>query len=129
MSVAGSWIREPDLTDRDDSTAAELKRCMHRLVSLFPDPDFRANPPEIVLEPGHPVPEAPVEKDACIAIYRRDLSGSPEEVLTVLLHKMIHVFHAFCWRQDCTCWSYHTRTFRRQAEQVAVDESRQAEPD
>ena len=101
-----------------DTTAAELRRCLHQLVPLFPDPDFRANPPEIVLEPGYPVPEAPVERDACIPIYRRDLSGSPLEILTVLLHKTIHAFHAFRWRQDCTCWSYHTQAFRRQAEQV-----------
>jgi hypothetical protein len=119
MSVAGSWISRSG--EVGGAVMAELRRCMHRLVSLFPDPDFRANPPEIVLEPGHPVPEAPVERDVCVAIYRRDLSGSPVEILTVLLHKMIHAFHAFCWRHDCTCWSYHTRTFRRQAEQVGFD--------
>jgi hypothetical protein len=134
MSVARSWIREAsaisgsgdppvDMDLTDVAVMAELKRCLHRLLALFPDPDFRANPPEIVLAPGYPVPEAPMERDACIPIYRRDLRGSPVEILTALLHKMIHAFHAFWWRHDCTCWSYHTRTFRRQAEQVGFDVS------
>ncbi len=101
-----------------DATATELRRCLHRLMTLFPDPDFRAHPPEIVLEPGYPVPGAPVERDACIPLYRRDLGGSPAEILTILLHKTIHAFHAFRWQRDCTCRSYHTQAFRRQAEQV-----------
>lgn len=100
------------------SLLAELKRCLCWLVTLFPDPEFRAHPPEIVLDPGYPVPEAPLERDACIPLYRRDLGGSPAEILAILLHKAIHAFHAFRWQQDCTCWSYHTEAFRRQAEQV-----------
>jgi len=101
-----------------DAMALELRRCLARLVTLFPDPDFRAHPPEIVLESGYPMPEAGVERDACIPLYRRDLAGSPVETLTILLHKTIHAFHAFRWQHDCTRWGYHTQTFRRQAEQV-----------
>ena len=98
------------------SLLEELRRCLRWLVTLFPDPEFRAHPPEIVLDPGYPV--SPMERDACIPLYRRDLGGSPTEILTILLHKAIHAFHAFRWQPDCTCWSYHTEAFRRQAEQV-----------
>lgn len=102
-----------------DTMAAELRRCLRRLVALFLDRDFVAHPPELVLERGYgPIPEQPVERDLCIPVYPRDLGGSPEEILTMLLHKTIHAFHAFHWQKDCTCWSYHTEAFRRQAEQV-----------
>jgi hypothetical protein len=101
-----------------DAMVLELRRCLTRLVTLFPDPDFRAYPPEIVLESGYPVPEVNVERRACIPLYGRDLNGSPFETLTVLLHKAVHAFHAFRWEHDCTRWGYHTQTFRRQAEQV-----------
>lgn len=101
-----------------DVTAAELRRCLRRLLALFPDREFGAHPPEIVLEPHVPMPEVPLERDACISLHRRDVSGPPEEVLTILLHKTIHAYHAFRWQSDCTCWSYHTRAFRRQAEEL-----------
>lgn len=99
--------------------AVELRRCLRRLVALFPDCGFRTHPPEIVLERAYlPMPEVPLERDLCIPVYRRDLGGSPEEILTSLLHKTIHAFHAFRWQSDCTCWSYHTQAFRRQAEEL-----------
>jgi hypothetical protein len=97
---------------------AELGRCLHRLVALFPDPDFIAHPPKIVLERYPALSEEPVERDACIALSRRDLGGSPEEILTILLHKTVHAFHAFLWQRDCTRWSYHTQAFRRLAKHV-----------
>lgn len=100
------------------SLLEELRRALRWLVTLFADPEFRAHPPEIVLDPGYPMPEAPLEREACIPLYRHDLLGSPIEILTLLLHKAIHAFHAFRWQQDCTCWSYHTEAFRRQAEQL-----------
>jgi hypothetical protein len=106
-------------TPAPDMTVSELKRCLRQLVTLFPDPAFRARPPEIVLEPGYPpLPEDAVESEACIPLCHRDLVGSASEVLTILLHKTIHAFHAFSWLRDCTCWSYHTQTFRRLAQQV-----------
>lgn len=103
---------------------AELGRCLRRLVTLFPDPSFRA--PKVVIDSGcRPLPEAPLETAwGTITLYARDLEGSAEEVLTILLHKAIHAYHAFLWQTDCTCWSYHTRLFRRQAEQLGLQVDR-----
>lgn len=97
----------------------ELERCLGRLLHLFPDPDFQAHPPMIVLDTG-PVPLVEhMETDADITLHtRRDLNRSPEEILTILLHKAIHSYNAFRWQRDCTAVNYHTRGFRRQAEQV-----------
>lgn len=99
---------------------AELGRCLHRLVTLFPDPGFRA--PELVIDTGYPaLPETPLEPDwGKMILYPRDLVGSAEEILTILLHKAIHAYHAFLWEEDCTCWSYHTLRFRRLAEQLGL---------
>jgi hypothetical protein len=98
---------------------AELGRCLRTLVSLFPDPDFRAYLPELVLDTGYPpVPEQPLESGPGITLYRNELTHPPEDILAILLHKTIHAFHAFRWQWDCTARSYHTRVFRRQAEQV-----------
>jgi hypothetical protein len=98
---------------------AELERCLRAFVSLFPDPDFRAHPPELVLDPGcPPLPEQLLETTDITLYTRRDLNRPPEEVLTILLHKAIHSFHAFRWQADCTAGSYHTQVFRHLAEQV-----------
>ena len=102
-----------------DEVQAELGRCLDRLVTLFPAGGFRA--PEIVIDTGYPpLPETPLEPDwGRMTLYaRRDLIGSPEDILTILLHKAIHTYHAFLWQRDCTHWSYHTRQFLDQAEQV-----------
>ena len=105
---------------RSSMIAAELGRCLRRLVPLFPDPGFQA--PEVVIAPGwRPLPEIPLEPPwGVITLYSCDLVGSGEEVLTILLHKAIHAYHAFLWQSDCSCWSYHTRLFRRQAEQLGL---------
>ena len=96
----------------------ELERCLRRLLHLFPDPDFQAHPPSIVLDTACPPLAEHMETDADITIYTRELNRSPEEILTILLHRAVHAFHAFRWQRDCTIVNYHTRVFRRLAEQV-----------
>jgi hypothetical protein len=104
------------MTSQSTLETVELGRCLHQLVTLFPEP-FRV--PEIVIETGYPpLPETPLEPDWGLTLYGRDLVGSSEEVLTILLHKAIHTYHAFLWQSDCNCWSYHTRRFQRLAEQL-----------
>jgi hypothetical protein len=111
-------------TQEMEVAQAELERCLRGLVSLFPDPDFQKHPPELVLDPGYPpLPEQPLlETDTDITLYTRsDLTRPPEEILTILLHKAIHAFHAFRWQGDCTAGSYHTQVFRRQAERMGFE--------
>jgi hypothetical protein len=72
----------------------------------------------IVLDTGCPPLAEHMETDADMTLYTRDLNRSPEEILTILLHKAIHSYNAFRWQRDCTAVNYHTRGFRRQAEQV-----------
>jgi hypothetical protein len=117
---AKAMTQQPANTPEAGTIQAELGRCLSRLVLLFPDPSFQ--PPEVVIDPGYrPLAETPLEPPwGVITLYSRDLVGSSEDVLTILLHKAIHAYHAFLWRSDCSCWSYHTRLFRRQAEQLGL---------
>ncbi len=111
-------IHEPQAPPGGEKAQAELERCLGHLLHLFPDPDFQAHPPKVVLDTGCPPLVEHMETDTDITLYRGDLNRSPEEILTILLHKAIHSFHAFRWQRDCTVVNYHTRMFRRQAEQV-----------
>jgi hypothetical protein len=46
-----------------------------------------------------------------------------EEVLTVLLHKAVHLANAFSWIKDCNWRSRHNCRFRQLAREVGLDVS------
>jgi hypothetical protein len=100
----------------------ELARCLRLLTPLFGDHEFRDSPPEVRIEDGYaPLPGEPfgVLASHRVTLYARgDLNRPVEQVLTILLHKAVHVFNAFHWVGDCSRVSYHTRRFREVAERV-----------
>ncbi len=97
---------------------AEINRCLRQLIPLFCTSGIWA--PEVVLSTDYP-PIEPIDSGSRIILYTcSDLAHPPEEVLTILLHKAIHAFHAFRWEQDCCTGSYHTRRFASRAEQLGL---------
>lgn len=103
---------------------AELTRCLRLLVELFPDPEFSQTSPEVCLERYAPLPEQCFSPAGHrVTLYSRDLCRPVEEVLTVLLHKAVHLANAFRWIKDCNWRSRHNCRFRQLAQKVGLDVS------
>jgi hypothetical protein len=102
---------------------AELDRCLQILMALFPDPEFKQTSPRVRLERYAPLPEQCFRPAGhLVTLYTRtDLRRPVEEVLTVLLHKAVHLANAFRWTEDCNWRSRHNRRFRELAKQVGFD--------
>jgi len=102
---------------------SELARCLGVLTTLFPDAEFKQNPPDLKIQAGYPpLPEQPFcnPRSHLITLYRTDLNRPVSDILTILLHQAVHVANAFAWRRDCNPSSYHNEQFRRLAEKVGL---------
>ena len=97
---------------------AELARSLRVLLMLFPDPEFKGTSPEVNIERC-----APIATGHRVTLYRSDLTRSTEDVLTILLHKAVHLANAFGWNRDCNWRSRHNCFFRKLAEEVGFDVS------
>jgi len=100
----------------------ELSRCLRLLLSCLSVAEFPEHLPKLRVVDGFaPLPEQPLQIETCheIAFYTRgDLNRTVDEILTLLLHRAIHVANAYHWRVDCNHVSYHNQHFRRLAEEV-----------
>lgn len=110
-----------DATQRAES---ELTRCLGVLMTLFPEGEFKHNPPTVRIQEGFPpLPEQPLynPRGHLITLYAADLNRPLSEILTILLHQAVHAANAFAWQRDCTPSSYHNQQFRTLAEKVGLE--------
>ncbi|MCP4549229.1 MAG: hypothetical protein GY835_22480, partial [bacterium] len=110
-----------DATQRAES---ELARCLGVLMTLFPDGEFKHNPPAVKIQEGFPPPpEQPFHNPGShlITLYRTDLNRPVRDLLTILLHQAVHAANGFAWQRDCNAFSYHNERFRRLAEKVGLE--------
>jgi hypothetical protein len=99
----------------------ELSRCARLLLPLFPDSEFKSTSPEVELQDHAPLPEEPTSVGGHrILIAQRELNRSVEDLLTVVLHKLVHLANAFAWARDCNRVSRHNGRFRALAEEVGL---------
>ena len=100
----------------------ELARCLRLLSSCLPAVDFLQHLPAIeIADTYSPLPEQALflKRSHQITLYTHgDLNRPALEILTILLHKAIHVANAYRWRVDCNCVSYHNQQFRVLAEDL-----------
>lgn len=131
MTVSGISIRRLMVekseirSDRNNAiqrAQSELTRCLRLLVAHFPDADFVNTPPALNIIDGYPPLQ---ERITCgnkchqIDLYTQGHLNRPvTQVLTILLHKTIHVANAFRWKHDCSVSGYHNGTFLDLAKQV-----------
>lgn len=103
---------------------SELARCLRVLMTLFPDAEFKQNPPDLKIQEGYPpLPEQPFynPRGHLITLYRTDLNRPVSDILTILLHQAVHAANAFAWQRDCNPSGYHNGQFRRLAEEVGLE--------
>ncbi|MHC5066532.1 MAG: SymE family type I addiction module toxin [Planctomycetota bacterium] len=113
-------MTSPDAT-LIERVKAELARCLPPLMSLFPDPEFQATSPKLEIQKYAPLPQQGYRRVGHrIMIAHGDLEASAEGLLTVLLHKLVHLANAFAWSYDCTYISRHNGRFRTLAEHVGL---------
>lgn len=110
------------VVSRFEDLEKELQRCLRLLATRFPDPEFRDCLPEVVIDNSYaPLPDECVREGKChrIVLHTRGHLNRPvEQILTILLHKVVHAANAFRWQRDCTSNSYHNSSFKKLAEQV-----------
>lgn len=100
----------------------ELERCMRALLPRFPEATLPAFPPEIRVEPGSGRFKRrsleSLKRHELVFYAEEHLGGSAEEILTVLLHKMVHAANAVRRVRDASHQGYHNQRFRELAEGV-----------
>ena len=87
--------------DATQLAESELVRCLGVLMTLFPDGEFKHNPPTVKIQEGFPpLPEQPFynPRGHLITLYGADLNRPVSDILTILLHQAVHAANAFAWQ-------------------------------
>ena len=113
MESRPSVPRSQSRADLLSAVQRELARCLRLLTSCVSEKDLFQYLPTLKIVDGHsPLPEQPLRLETSheITLYTHgDLNRPVEEILTILLHKAVHVANAYRWRVDCNCASFHNQ--------------------
>lgn len=111
----------------------ELSRSIRLLTSLFPNGIFSNSPPRLRIEPagcglivedpaaapGEPTAKGVAEHQLRqVTLKEEDLARSADEILTILLHQMVHVADYARGVEDLYPGGFHNLQFRMSAQEV-----------